>query len=100
MPDSLRSFPYIVADGASQPAPADWDREFADSPVEESGFEPLVPLTPKRGRCRFAGFVTATRRLERGQGQIRSHVASTASNHCAAASALKIRSVDREMRWR
>jgi hypothetical protein len=21
------------------------DREFADSPVEESGFEPLVPLT-------------------------------------------------------
>jgi hypothetical protein len=26
----------------------------ADSPLEESGFEPLVPLTPKRGRCRFA----------------------------------------------
>jgi hypothetical protein len=25
-----------------------------DSPLEESGFEPLVPLTPKRGRCRFA----------------------------------------------
>jgi hypothetical protein len=22
-----------------------WDREFADSPLEESGFEPLVPLT-------------------------------------------------------
>jgi hypothetical protein len=31
---------------------------------------------------------------------IRSHAAATASNHCAAASALKIRSVDREMRWR
>src|SRR5947209_433150 len=26
----------------------------ADSPLEQSGFEPLVPLTPKRGRCRFA----------------------------------------------
>jgi hypothetical protein len=24
------------------------DREFADSPLEESGFEPLVPLTPKK----------------------------------------------------
>src|SRR4051794_2078638 len=40
------------------------------------------------------------RRVERGQGLIRSHAAATASNHCAAASALKIRSVDREMRWR
>jgi hypothetical protein len=39
-------------------------------------------------------------RIERGQGLIRFHVAATASNHCAAASALKIRSVDREMRWR
>jgi predicted TIM-barrel fold metal-dependent hydrolase len=45
--------------------------------------------------------VTATTRgLKGGQGLIRSHVAATASNHCAAASALKIRSVDREMRWR
>ena len=25
------------------------DRGFADSPLEESGFEPLVPLTPKNG---------------------------------------------------
>jgi hypothetical protein len=25
------------------------DREFADSPLEESGFEPLVPLAPKNG---------------------------------------------------
>jgi hypothetical protein len=24
--------------------PYTWDREFADSPLEESGFEPLVPL--------------------------------------------------------
>jgi hypothetical protein len=40
------------------------------------------------------------RRIERGQGLIRSHAAATASTHCAAASALKIRSVDREMRWR
>ena len=40
------------------------------------------------------------RRIERGRGLIRSHAAATASNHCAAASALKIRSVDRVMRWR
>jgi len=33
-------------------------------------------------------------------GLIRSHAAATASNHCAAASALKIRNVDRETRWR
>jgi hypothetical protein len=47
------------------------------------------------------GFVTATSKGSKGgQGLIRSHVAATASNHCAAASALKIRSVDREMRWR
>src|SRR2546421_7349176 len=39
MPDPLKSFPYIVADGANQPASAAWDREFADSPVEGSGFE-------------------------------------------------------------
>ena len=38
--------------------------------------------------------------IERGQGLIGSHAAATASNHWAAASALKIRSVDREMRWR
>jgi hypothetical protein len=34
------------------------------------------------------------RRIERGQGLIRCHAAATASNHCAAASALKIRSVE------
>src|SRR5205823_1842543 len=55
--------------------------------------------TPPRRKAR--GFVTATTRgLKAGQGLIGSHVAATASNHCAAASALKIRSVDREMRWR
>ena len=37
---------------------------------------------------------------ERGQGLIGSHAAATASDHCAAASARKIRSVDRETRWR
>jgi hypothetical protein len=31
-----------------------WDKFAVDSPLEESGFEPLVPLTPKRERCRFA----------------------------------------------
>jgi hypothetical protein len=27
------------------PSATCWDREFADSPLEESGFEPLVPFT-------------------------------------------------------
>jgi superfamily I DNA/RNA helicase len=35
--------------------------------------------------------------LGRGEGPVRSHAAARASCHCAAASALKIRSVDREM---
>ena len=39
-------------------------------------------------------------RLEGALGLIRSHAAATASDHCAAASALKIRNVDRETRWR
>jgi hypothetical protein len=40
------------------------------------------------------------RRLGRGQGPARAHAAATAFCHCVAASALKIRSVDREIRWR
>ena len=48
-----------------------------------------------------AGFVTVTGvRTEGALGLIRSHAAATASDHCAAASALKIRNVDRETRWR
>src|SRR5436305_8563010 len=39
MPAPLKSFPYIAADSANQPASAAWDRKFADSPVEEAGFE-------------------------------------------------------------
>jgi hypothetical protein len=35
--------PVFVADGANQPASAAWGPRFADSPLEESGFEPLVP---------------------------------------------------------
>jgi hypothetical protein len=54
----------------------------------------LLPA-PQQGLCHGN-----ERRIERGQGLIGSHAAATASNHCAAASALKIRSVDREMRWR
>ena len=47
------------------------------------------------------GFVAVTGvRLEGALGLIRSHAAATASDHCAAASALKIRNVDRETRWR
>ena len=40
------------------------------------------------------------RRLGRGQGPARAHAAATAFCHCVAASALKIRSVDRETRCR
>ena len=40
------------------------------------------------------------RRLGRGQGPARVHAAAKAFCHCFAASALKIRSVDREIRWR
>src|SRR5439155_432880 len=36
----------------------------------------------------------------RGVGSVRPHAAATAACHDAAASALKIRRVDREMRWR
>jgi hypothetical protein len=35
-----------------------------------------------------------------GGGATRVHAAATAASHCAAASARKVRSVDREMRWR
>src|ERR1700751_4527851 len=40
------------------------------------------------------------RAIRRGVRADQSHAAATASNHCAAASALKIRKVDRETRWR
>ena len=40
------------------------------------------------------------RGIEGWNGLIGSHAAATASDHCAAASALKIRRVDREIRWR
>jgi hypothetical protein len=36
----------------------------------------------------------------RGEGPVGPHAAATASCHRAAASVLKIRSVDREIRWR
>jgi len=38
--------------------------------------------------------------IERWNGLFGSHAAATASDHCAAASARKIRRVDREIRWR
>jgi hypothetical protein len=69
----------------------------------------LVPLTPAAALpnrlqgCVFTreGFVAATRvGLKGRQGLIGSHAAATASIDCAAASALKIRSVDGEMRCR
>ena len=53
------------------------------------------------GIARLPGFVTITERWAgRGVGSFRPHAAATAFCHCAAASALKIRRVDREMRWR
>jgi hypothetical protein len=54
--DRLETAILSVAGRRAQPAARtseERDRGFADSPLEESGFEPLVPLTPKRERCRF-----------------------------------------------
>jgi hypothetical protein len=44
--DLARFFSQL--DPAARRSPPFRDRKFADSPLEESGFEPLVPLTPKR----------------------------------------------------
>ena len=47
------------------------------------------------------GFVTATLSSTHREPRLAArHAAATASCHCAVASARKIRSVDREMRWR
>ena len=46
------------------------------------------------------GIVTVTTVGLRRPGPVGIHAAATEPCHCAAASALKIRSVDREMRWR
>jgi hypothetical protein len=45
---SMKSF--RPKDGSGEPpAPgSSWNREFADSPLEEAGFEPSVPRNPKR----------------------------------------------------
>jgi HAE1 family hydrophobic/amphiphilic exporter-1 len=58
--------------------------------TSSSGAE--VPLS---GLCHGNG-----RGIEGRNGLIASQAAETASDHCAAASALKIRRVDREIRWR
>src|SRR5215472_1065625 len=60
---------------------------------------------PNRGRCgevsRLDGFVTVTLLPPiEGQHSPGLHAAATALCHAAVASARKIRSVDREMRWR
>jgi len=52
----------------------------------------VFTLAPALSRQRF--------RAEIGRGQIRFHAAATAPCHCAAASARKVRSVDRETRCR
>ncbi len=46
------------------------------------------------------GIVTVTTVGLKRPGPVGIHTAATEPCHCAAASALKIRSVDREMRWR
>jgi hypothetical protein len=74
-----------------------------DSPLEESGFEPLVP--PNLRRRRFSEHLSGhcqinACRAEGAPGGIRDHAAETASRHWFAASARKIRSVERETRWR
>jgi hypothetical protein len=53
-----------------------------DSPVEESGFEPLVPLTPKRERCRIGGGPVTSSENSGGAGDA-SLSGSTASDYGA-----------------
>jgi hypothetical protein len=48
MISKLTSVPSLIAAGpaassCAMPSATCWDREFADSPLEGSGFEPLVP---------------------------------------------------------
>jgi hypothetical protein len=80
--------------------------------VEEVGFRALAMAiaatvamsgvtSGRRDRYRYRdGLVTAIIDGQEGRAQIGFHAAKTASCHCAAASALKSRSVDRETRWR
>jgi hypothetical protein len=55
---------------AAEPEPerhvASWDREFADSPLEESGFEPLVPIATEMLIELAKGISNATRMLAVG----------------------------------
>jgi hypothetical protein len=48
----------------------------------------------------FGGVVRLTYRGQKNQSGMRDHTAATAFRHSLAASARKIRSVDRETRWR
>jgi hypothetical protein len=49
-----------------KPADETWDREFADSPLEESGFEPLVPPATEMLIVLPRGITHATRMLAVG----------------------------------
>jgi hypothetical protein len=62
---------------------------------------PARPFTPLPEReDKPAGLVTATIDGPRGGKANQVYAAAMASCHCAAASARKVRSVDRETRWR
>ena len=80
---------------------------------DDSAPAPKVSLRPTRVRLLELGITTLPDagpmvRLCHGNANepalraklAKRHAAATASCHCAVASALKIRSVDREMRWR
>jgi predicted RNA-binding protein with RPS1 domain len=85
-----RSRPAETRPGRGNPEPTS-----GDAIAEAFRRAGLARQTPGRG------FVTVTGvRTEGALGLIKSHAAATASDHCAAASALKIRKVDRETRWR
>ena len=75
-----------------------------------SGSAAAIPITARAEQpkmptvgvlVRDAGFVTATLSSTHREPRLAArHAAATASCHCAVASVRKIRSVDREMRWR
>jgi Transposase, Mutator family len=71
---------------------------FLDRPI--AGEWPYLWLDATYLKVRDGGIVTVTTVGLKRPGPVGIHAAATEPCHCAAASALKIRSVDREMRWR
>ena len=82
----------------SQQAFIDPSKQLLKMGLSDTGGDVLADArTGKNGRHRLCH--GNGRGIEGRNGLIGSHAAATASDHCAAASALKIRRVDREIRW-